>query len=222
MPIWLLCVLVYSSLGLSFQGLCVSWTWLTIFSPMFGKFSAIISTNIFSGPYLFFHLSYPAAIPSSVLGISVLSSCRSLVNISCIFSTAFPRSWIIFTIVILNSFFWKVPYLHFIRLFFWGFILFLHLGLGGGGLVAKCMSDFCNPMDCSLPGSSVHGILQARILEWVAMSSPEDLPDPGIKLRSPALQMTSWIAGGFFTDWATREAPHLALNFLNFTVINFL
>ena len=32
------------------------------------------------------------------------------------------------------------------------------------------MSDFCNPIDCSLPGSSVHGILQARILEWVAIS----------------------------------------------------
>ena len=32
------------------------------------------------------------------------------------------------------------------------------------------MSDFCDPIDCSLPGSSVHGIFQARILEWVAMS----------------------------------------------------
>ena len=33
------------------------------------------------------------------------------------------------------------------------------------------MSDSCDPMDCSLPGSSVHGVLQARVLEWVAMSS---------------------------------------------------
>ena len=32
------------------------------------------------------------------------------------------------------------------------------------------MSDSCNPMDCSPPGSSVHGILQVRILEWVAIS----------------------------------------------------
>ena len=39
----------------------------------------------------------------------------------------------------------------------------------------------CDPMDCSLPGSSVHGIFQAGILEWVAISSPGDLPDPGIK-----------------------------------------
>ena len=43
-------------------------------------------------------------------------------------------------------------------------------------------------MDCSLPGSSVHGILQARILEWVAVPFSEDLPKPGIKPTSPALQ----------------------------------
>ena len=38
---------------------------------------------------------------------------------------------------------------------------------------------FCNPVDCSPPGSPVRGILQARILEWVAMPSPRDLPNPG-------------------------------------------
>ena len=43
-------------------------------------------------------------------------------------------------------------------------------------------------MDCSLPGSSVHGIFQARILEWVAIPSPGDLPNPGIEPESPALQ----------------------------------
>ena len=49
-------------------------------------------------------------------------------------------------------------------------------------------------MDGNLPGYSVHGIFQARILEWVAIfPSPEDLPDPGIKPVSPAL------AGIFFT-----------------------
>ena len=36
--------------------------------------------------------------------------------------------------------------------------------------VSLVMSDSCNPMDCSLPGSSVHGIFQARVLEWVAIS----------------------------------------------------
>ena len=57
-------------------------------------------------------------------------------------------------------------------------------------LVQSCPT-LCDPIDCSPPGFSVHGILQARILEWVAISSPEDLPDPGIKPWSPALQADS-------------------------------
>ena len=54
----------------------------------------------------------------------------------------------------------------------------------------SCLT-LCNPMDCSLPGSSVHGILQARILEWVAIPSPGDLPNPGIEPQSLALQADS-------------------------------
>ena len=42
-------------------------------------------------------------------------------------------------------------------------------------------------MDFSLPNYPVYGVLQARILEWVAIPSPGDLPDPGIEPRSPAL-----------------------------------
>ena len=53
--------------------------------------------------------------------------------------------------------------------------------------VAQSCPTFCNPMDCSLPGSTIHGIFQARILEWVAIPSPGDLPDPGIEPGSPAL-----------------------------------
>ena len=52
-------------------------------------------------------------------------------------------------------------------------------------------------MNCSAPGSSVHGIFQARILEWGAISSSRDPPDPGIELEplaSPAF------AGRFFTS----------------------
>ena len=48
----------------------------------------------------------------------------------------------------------------------------------------SCLT-LCVPVDCSPPGSSVHGILQARILERVAIPSPWDLPDPGIELASP-------------------------------------
>ena len=46
-------------------------------------------------------------------------------------------------------------------------------------------------MDCSLPGSSVHGILQARILEWVVVPSPGGLPNPRIETRSPTLEADS-------------------------------
>ena len=47
------------------------------------------------------------------------------------------------------------------------------------------------PMDCSLPGSSVHGILQARYWSGLPFSSLGDHPDPGIKPRSPTLQVDS-------------------------------
>ena len=59
--------------------------------------------------------------------------------------------------------------------------------------VQLCLT-LCDPMSCSLPGSSVHGILQARTLEWVAMPPPRNLLDPGIKPASPpspALQVDS-------------------------------
>ena len=46
-------------------------------------------------------------------------------------------------------------------------------------------------MDCRLPGSSVRGSLQARILKWIAMPLPWDLPDPGLETRSPALRADS-------------------------------
>ena len=54
--------------------------------------------------------------------------------------------------------------------------------------VAQSCLTLCDPVDCSLPGSSVHGILQARILEWVAISFSWDLPDPGIEPGSPTLR----------------------------------
>ena len=55
-------------------------------------------------------------------------------------------------------------------------------------LVAQSCPSPCDPMDCSPSGPSVHGLLQASLLEWVAISFSEDLPNPGIKPRSPALQ----------------------------------
>ena len=65
--------------------------------------------------------------------------------------------------------------------------------------VAHSCTTLWDPMDCSLPGSSVHGIFQARILEWVATAFSK---------RSSLPRDWTWvfcIEGKFFTIWATRE-----------------
>ena len=49
----------------------------------------------------------------------------------------------------------------------------------------------CNPMDCSLPGSSVHGILQEEYWSGLPCPPPGDLPNPGIEPRTPTLQVDS-------------------------------
>ena len=61
-------------------------------------------------------------------------------------------------------------------------------------LVIQLCLTLCDPMDYSSPASSVHGILQARTLEWVAIPFSGDLPDPGIELRPPALQADSLLS----------------------------
>ena len=60
-------------------------------------------------------------------------------------------------------------------------------------LLFSCSScpALCDPMDYSLSGSSVHGISEARIRNRLPFLTPEDLPGPGIKPASPALQMDS-------------------------------
>ena len=66
--------------------------------------------------------------------------------------------------------------------------------------VAQSCPTLCDPMDCSLPGSSVHGIFQARILEWVAISFSRRPSQPR------DWTWVSWTAGRIFTAWAAREA----------------
>ena len=70
-------------------------------------------------------------------------------------------------------------------------------------LLQSCLT-LCNPMDCSPPGSSVHGILLARILEWVAMPSSRGPSQPKDWTH---ISCVSCIAGRFLTHWATWEAP---------------
>ena len=64
-------------------------------------------------------------------------------------------------------------------------------------LVAQLYLTLCDPMNYSPPGFSVHGIFQARILEWVVISFSRESSDLGIE------PVVSYIAGGFFT---TEEA----------------
>ena len=64
--------------------------------------------------------------------------------------------------------------------------------------VAQSYPTLCNPINCSLPGSSIHGIFQARVLEWVAISFSRGSSQPRDQTQ------VSHIAGRHFTIWATR------------------
>ena len=68
-----------------------------------------------------------------------------------------------------------------------------------GGVSRSAVSDSLDPMDCSPPGSSVHGTPQARMLEWIAIPFSKGSAQP--RDRS----WVSGIAGTFFTVWATGK-----------------
>ena len=75
-------------------------------------------------------------------------------------------------------------------------------------LAAQLCPTLCDPVNCSLPGSSVHGILQVRVLEWVTI--PFSTGSSQGLLNCRTWTQVSQIAGGFFTIWATRK-PFLFL-----------
>ena len=68
--------------------------------------------------------------------------------------------------------------------------------------VAQSYLTLSHSIDCTLPGSSVHGILQARILEWLPFPPARDLPDPGIEPASP---VSLALVAGFFTTEPTEK-----------------
>ena len=74
-------------------------------------------------------------------------------------------------------------------------------------LFTKSCLTLCDPMNCSPPGSSVHGISKARILEWVA------IPFSRGSFWHRDWTQVSCIAGRFFTNWANREAQSVLLLF---------
>ena len=75
-------------------------------------------------------------------------------------------------------------------------------------LVAQVCPTLCDPMDCHPPGSSLLGILQERILEWVA------IPFSGVSSWHRDRIQVSCIAGRFFTIWATREVLEIGVYFI--------
>ena len=76
-------------------------------------------------------------------------------------------------------------------------------------LIAKCKVQVCCVWICDPMDYTVHGILQARILEWVAFASSRGSSQPRDRTQ------VSGIAGGFFTSWATRESHFLPNSDLN-------
>ena len=70
--------------------------------------------------------------------------------------------------------------------------------------VAQSCLTLCNPTGYSPPGSSVHGIFQAKILEWLPLPTPGHLSNPGIE---PVFLSSPGLAGRLFTTTATQEAP---------------
>ena len=81
--------------------------------------------------------------------------------------------------------------------------------------VAQSCLTLCNPMDCSLPGSSIHGIFQARILEWIAISFSRRSSWPRDWI------LVSHIVGRRFTVWATREVENgpWKVSWFNFSML---
>ena len=74
------------------------------------------------------------------------------------------------------------------------------VNLGYKNEIAQLCSILCDPMDCSLPGSSIHGIFQARVLEWVVIAFSRGSSRPRDRTR------VSHIVGGCFTIWATKDS----------------
>ena len=77
-------------------------------------------------------------------------------------------------------------------------------------LVTQSCPALCDPMDCSLPGSSVHGFLQARILEWVAIHSPGDLPSPR-ELPDPEIELASPTSPALARRIFITESPGMSI-----------
>ena len=89
-------------------------------------------------------------------------------------------------------------------------------------LVAQLCLTLCNPVDCSPPGSSVHGILQERILERVAIPFSRGYSQPRIEPRSPSLQKDSLLSEPLHTYILQDQNHTITVSFKNFQCLHII
>ena len=107
--------------------------------------------------------------------------------------------WLAIVIIFLFFVHWLWKLINFF--YYCDYITIIHLKpLYHESEVTQSCPTLCDPMDCSLSGSSVHGIFQAKVLEWIAISFSRGSSRPRNRTQ------VSRIAGRRFTVWATREA----------------
>ena len=123
----------------------------------------------------------------------VIHHCRSKTHFSTLLNALWLNEFFLGSLMRISIIDW---YQIFFPWFIWDGPVF---GLRWSEVAQSCPS-LCDPMDCSLPGSSVHGIFQARVLEWVAISFSRGSSQPR------DWTWVSHIAVRRFTIWATREA----------------
>ena len=172
------------------------------------------SHKLFNSTHL---LSCSLYIPQKILPKFWLNECILVVHGS--FVSLLPKLYFPSTCPNMHGFHVPIPSVFII---WWGFLIIWNeepevklgqlLSLSVRTKSVQLCLTLCNPMDCNLPGFSVHGIFQARILEWVAMPSSRDLSDPGIQAVS---LHRLHLAGGFSTTSVTWETPFLSIMTLN-------
>ena len=140
------------------QRVTKSWTWLNQLSMHAGMIRDRDEE---------IHKVRAGRVKSARTSVFVEWGCVTLLVCGCVLQPgSFPNP-------ILLGFLWKLPY--------------ISMSDKWASDVTQSCLTLWDPMDCSLPRSSIHGIFQARVLEWVLFPSPEDLPNPRIEPRSSAL-----------------------------------
>jgi len=112
-------------------------------------------------------------------------------------------------LIVSYSFWWSCWHFFFWVLKYWRIMLWRRVKWSE---VAQLYLTLCDPLDCSLPGSSIHGSFQARVLEWVAIAFSRGSSLPMDRTR------VLHIIGRRFTIWATREALYWRVTWIKVNI----